>query len=227
MKFESNTANTIEKKIPKSEKEELFEQIFNNIVNNRILEDFQEDIETALDELDLDTDNIEDAQEALNFFNPEEQKQVLSLPASIRISRFKNILPKIRDKNGKIDFVVFFNSLLAESKKLGSTLGYHISPKNINRQEGQDWCIQASDFDDRDNQKMAYYSMDYLNLYRKKQGNFLYVVRAETGQGSSHRQDNDGKWGRASRLSIISCIPLDDLDREVNQNYEQRYKKAA
>src|SRR5690349_16296432 len=83
---------------------------------------------------------------------------------------------------------------IENGKKYGFSIGYHVSPFAT---EGD--TIIGKEPDHRDNDlPRAYYSSDYKHLYLKKHGNHLYAVRAEMGPDTSHRQDNDGAWGRAS-----------------------------
>jgi hypothetical protein len=72
---------------------------------------------------------------------------------------------------------------------------------------------------------MAYYSEDYLHRYQKKNGRYLYVVRAETRPEGSHKRDLANRWGRAPFLSIISEFDMQEVEREIDEMSEK--EKAA
>jgi hypothetical protein len=110
-------------------------------------------------------------------------------------------------------------AILESQVRFGATLGYHVSDKSV-EPSGVDWVIQGTELDDRDDMKMAYYSLDYENFYRKKPASQLYFVRAETGERSSHRRDQNGKWGRATQLAIVDQISLREVDGEVSELLE-------
>jgi hypothetical protein len=69
--------------------------------------------------------------------------------------------------------------------------------------------------------------MDYKNLFKKKKGNYLYVVRAIMGKDSSHKKDTSNNWGRADKLSIISEIPLQKIEEEFREKFSEEKQRAA
>ena len=143
---------------------------------------------------------------------------VFSIPWELRLKRFAALKQSI-DAGTSIESLVAV--LADESREKGYTLGYHISPTKI-RSESADgnavrsgWKIGGYEFDDRDNRPMAYYSLDYKNLYRKKRGAYLYVIRAELGEATDQKKDTTNNWGRASTLAIVAEFPIADIDEEV------------
>ncbi len=74
---------------------------------------------------------------------------------------------------------------------------------------------------------MAYYSLDYKNLYRKKRGSHLYIVRAETGSATDHKRDTSNNWGRTSTLSIIAEFPIAEIDEEVGKVEQELKNRQA
>ena len=204
-----------------SERDRTHEQVFSTLINKIIIEEFENDLYEIFEE-DEDVEKILDK---INAFSDEEQKMILAMPKSIRQKRFE-IMAKKNTRNGLLDTDAFVQELFNNAKENGFTLGYHISKKEI-IEEKSDWNIKGTDLDDRDDRFMAYYSLDYKNLFRKKRGEYLYVVRAETGPKSTHKLDNTNNWGRADKLSIIAALPLKELDEKVLKISEQRLKRAA
>ncbi len=210
--------------VEKIEREKIHEQIFMALITEKLLSEFEDDLYDVVDD-DEKTDAV---LETINAYTSEEQKHILAIPASIRKRRLEAVYKKTQ-KGNLFDAQSFVKELLNYSKEQGFTLGYHISPYKISK-DGNDWCVRATDFDDRDDRPMAYYSLDYKNLFRKRRGEYLYVVRAETGPQSTHKKDNTNNWGRANSLSIITSLPLQRLDEKVEKLYSKQnsqMKKAA
>ncbi|MEN9852701.1 MAG: hypothetical protein RI996_644 [Candidatus Parcubacteria bacterium] len=107
------------------------------------------------------------------------------------------------------------DSVVEINKRNGFTLGFHMSKFDI-KPEHKGWVIAGYELDDRDNLPMAYYSLDYTNAFRKRDPNFIYVVRADT-KSDTHKKDLTNNWGRASSLSIIAKLDVADIDKEVEQ----------
>lgn len=191
--------------IQKIEREQIHEQVFAAMINERLINEFEESLYDVLD----DDDRINKILDTINGFTNDEQKKILSIPASIRKRRFEVLL-----KNKKMNNADFVNELLQNAQDNGYTIGYHVSPYKINPDQN-DWTVNPTGLDDRDNRAMAYYSLDYKNLFRKKRGEYLYVIRAETGTNSTHKRDTSNNWSRANKLAIITSLPLVELDEKV------------
>ena len=203
----------------KIDNQKFREYCFIKAVNERIIDDFVESLENVID----DDEFIGDVLDAINGYSVDDQKRILSLPQSIREKRFLFVYNTIFQVSGKHDAKEFVRFLLEDAQKGGFTIGYHVSPRVI-APEGNDWYVRGTEMDDRDNMHMAYYSMDYTNLVRKNRGDFLYVIRAESGENSSHKKDNSNNWGRANALSIVSAIDLSEIDQRMEDMFTQKNK---
>ncbi|MDP2815046.1 MAG: hypothetical protein Q8O19_00010, partial [Rectinemataceae bacterium] len=110
------------------------------------------------------------------------------------------------------------DELLERARKYGFTLGFHLSPIDIRPGKDGSWMIKGTEKDHRhDDRAMAYYSTDYSHRYLKKPSRYLYVIRAETGEDTSHYPDNDGTWGHASSLAVIDQVDMQSLEKEMDQ----------
>lgn len=201
-----------EQHIPPVERQKAAEQIFSSLIFEKILKDFRQ----ALDNCGYEPEDIEQIEKGISSLSEEDRKAALSIPVEIR----ESYLQRLKDMSPE----QVVQKLVENGRKYGFSIGYHVSPFAM---EGND--IVGREPDHRDNDlPRAYYSTNYRDLYLKKRGNNLYVVRAETGPNSSHRQDNDGVWGRASTLAIISRFDLKDVRSEVSKRlkeYEQQKLK--
>lgn len=175
-------------------------------------------LQNTLSEANFSPEEEDEFLSTLSALTETDQKSVLTLPFEIRgqlLSRYHD-----RIKNGLMMPADVVRDLLQKNKRYGYTLGYHLSNHQIPKKQAA-WDVAGNELDDRDNMKMAYYSEDYLNRYKKKSGHWLYVVRAETGPESSHKVDLKNHWGRAPTLSIV-----DELDmRQVEQAIEEALEK--
>jgi hypothetical protein len=207
---------------PKNEEEirNDYEKIFAKVVCEKLIEDFEEDLYEI-----FDYDQADNFLEEVNGLDVEDQKKVFSLPKSIRIRRLKFLKEKFY-KNNNFNLKGLIAELIESAEKNGFALGYHISPNKILEKEDE-WVVNGTEMDDRDDRKMAYYSLDYENLFRKKRGNFLYIVRAIIGKETSHKKDTSNNWGRADQLSIVAEVPLEEVDNEVNRLFDNLSEKKA
>ena len=191
------------------------ETLFAQCVTERILSD----VESSMLDADFTESDIVAFKESLYQFSEDQIKQILSVPWELRERRFAAF-----KKVGK-DPSQIAQDLLEDAEKNGFTIGYHLSSHEIDpisgRNASEEWCIDESELDDRDDRMMAYYSLDYENLFRKKSGKYLYIVRAHTGKETSHKQDGNNHWGRASKLSIVSKLDIADIDDDVERRFTQ------
>lgn len=195
---------------------------FDSLVQSALLESMR----SSLEESEFEPEEIEELATALAQLSTEDQKMVLAIPFELRERLFKKYRDAIDAKKTTPKEMVL--DILEKNKKYGFTLGYHLSSKQIQKTIAQDgalaWTIKGSEIDDRDNGpdttnnnvRMAYYSEDYLNRYKKKPGNYLYVVRAEIGESSSHKRDGRNHWGRAPSLSIIAELDMRDIEQQID-----------
>jgi hypothetical protein len=202
--------------------EKIKEEIFAKLINERIVEDFEDGLYEVFDG---DDEIVESFLAILSDLDLKSLQGVLAIPKSLRFKRL-SFLKNEHSKEGRADIRQIINDLRRDSEEKGYQFGYHISPNRILEKE-EDWTIDGSEFDDRDDRKMAYYSMDYKNLFKKKKGNYLYVVRAIMGKDSSHKKDTSNNWGRADKLSIISEIPLQKIEEEFREKFSEEKQRAA
>lgn len=200
------------------------EMVFDILIKEKIIDVFISDLE------DVGFEDIEIDEFIVKLRNLSENsiKGVLSIPQELRRKNFRLYKEKLSSGKISIDNIVAeFNKNAQENDY---TLGYHVSKTDIPEERGK-WEIKATEFDDRDDRNMAYYSLDYKNLYRIDRGTKLYVIRAKTGENSSHKLDNKSNWGRAGTLSIVCKIDLSQLDLEMEEKIrelkEKRLRSAA
>lgn len=190
------------------------ESIFDVLIKGEIIDVFINDFEDA----GFEKEEIDEFLTKLKSLDEDSIKRVLSMPDELRKRNFPLFKQKIEDGEMQVSEIV--DRLLEIGLKNGFSLGYHISKYDIQK-EGDKWEIKATELDDRDDRKMAYYSLDYKNLYRADRGTKLYVVRAETGDNSTHKRDTKNNWGRANSISIICKIDLASIGEEIEKRLKQ------
>ena len=90
------------------------------------------------------------------------------------------------------------------------------------------WVVYGKEKDHRDNDlPMAYYSFDYMNLYKSKDPKYIYVVSVQKSQSSGNRRDGNNQWGRAPSLSVVEKFDLRELEMEVEAIAQERKKETA
>ncbi len=200
--------------LEEAKKLELKEQLFDEHVKAALFEQFEE----SMSEFFSDRDT-EEFFSALSKFTDLEIREALTLPYELQL-RFFERQHNIKEKTGK-NISEIVDSLISLTKGKGYEIGYHVTPHEvpmIDTNNGTEWNIYGSEKDHRDNDlARAYYSLNYSAIYRKKGGSHLYLIRAETGEDSSHKRDYDGSWGRASQLSIIAEINIVETDKKINE----------
>jgi hypothetical protein len=196
----------------------LKEKIFLSVVFDKLIDTFEDDLYDA----GAEEEDIRYFRDKVSHRSQEEILGVLSLPKDIRNNLFHKAFTKEAAGNVAIDSIV--SSALDGYHKYGYTLGYHVSDKEIVPTKNG-WNISPTEVDDRDDMKMAYYSVDYEHFYRKKPAKYIYFVRAETGENSSHKKDTSSRWSRAVSLSVVDKVPLAEVDELVEKTYKEALKK--
>lgn len=198
------------------------EEIFRDYINAGIYEDFFE----ALEDAEFDDEQLDEFQAALKDLDKDELAGVFSLPYELRGMRLARVKADI--EAGKVTPREAIRQLADSAAEHGFTIGYHVSPNQISkvRENGkQHWGVRGYEMDDRDNRPMAYYALDYENIYRKRPGTkYLYTIRAQTGPNSDHKVDTSNNWGRATGLSIIKEFDLKELEEDVQRDYERQVR---
>jgi hypothetical protein len=200
--FKEDSYYSIPQGINKKEsQDEQIENAFHDYVLEVLVSDFREDLQESGKDIEFEKDFLAH----LKNQGPEEQMMTLSLPKALRVRFFKNFQGTSQE---------MVDEMLKIAQKEGFIIGYHASPRDINSRKEKDrqgkdiitWDILPTDLDDRDDRKMAYYSLDIKHVYDSKMSNYLYLVRVNRNGNFGHKYDNDGSWGRADRLSIISKV---------------------
>ncbi|MDP3402549.1 MAG: hypothetical protein Q8S35_01170 [bacterium] len=191
-------------------RETMRDRIFDQLVAARVLDTFLDE----LDECDFKESDLEEITSAFGELPEADKRAVLAIPAQLRPQVFKRYASMIHD--GTISGRGMIDDVLEKARKYGFTLGFHLSPIDIRPGKDGSWMIKGTEKDHRhDDRAMAYYSTDYSHRYLKKPSRYLYVVRAETGEDTSHYPDNDGSWGHASSLAIIEQVDMPALEKEM------------
>ncbi|MDB5189352.1 MAG: hypothetical protein JWL82_309 [Parcubacteria group bacterium] len=209
-KFERRISPSPE--LEKKDREGLREIIFQQLVQSKILEHFHDE----LDDADIPAEALNEISSTFYSLSEDNKRAVLAIPAQLRPALFTKYAERIRKGELSGTGVVF--DILEKAQKYGFTIGFHLSPRDIRADKDGSWVVKGTEPDHRhDDLPMAYYSMDYAHRYLKKPAQFLYVVRSEVGETSSHYRDNDASWGHASSLSIVDKIDMKALEEEMNE----------
>lgn len=194
------------------------EMIFDTLIKGEIIEAFVADMEDS----GFEKEEIDEFLMELEKVDEKSIKGILSMPEELRKRNFPVFKRKIDE--GKMSIQSMIDNMKEVSQKNGFTIGYHTSKVDIPK-EGEKWEIKATELDDRDDRKMAYYSLDRKSLYRADRGTNLYVVRSEIGENSSHKRDGKNNWGRANSLSIICKVELPEIDLKIEEELKKLKEK--
>ena len=197
-------------------REALRNEIFDQLIAGKVLDTFLDE----LDEQAFTESDIEDIVSSFSRLSEHDKKAVLAIPAQLRPQMFARFAAKFQ--SGTFSGQDMVNELLEKATTHGFTLGFHLSPADIRPEKDGSWIIKGTEKDHRHNDRtMAYYSMDYSHRYLRKPSRYLYVIRAETGEQSSHYPDNDGSWGHASSLAIVEQIDMKSLENEMDRRLQE------
>jgi hypothetical protein len=223
-KFNEDKRWTFETNSPK-------EILFKNFVEEQILNDYKKDLLSLGISEDV-VDSIDDLFLG-DFFSDRDKEIFCTLPYEIRLRQFNSYFEeknKTVDEFNEKDWVDFISYIIELNKDLDPHIGFHATPSVVSKEKLQNqtnrekWSIKGTEQDHRnDDMPMAYYSLSLEKLFRQKNINKLYIVRANLAPGNNHYPDNDGHWGRSGNLSIISEINFTDEDNkrldELVKNY--------
>ncbi|HEY4480199.1 MAG TPA: hypothetical protein VJB58_01890 [Candidatus Paceibacterota bacterium] len=190
------------------------EFIFDTLILAEIVDSFIVDLEEA----GFEKEEVDEFLEEINKYDNEAIKGILAIPKELRGKNFVRYKEEIDNNKNTIAKIVA--QLNNSAYKNGYTLGFHVSKADILPENGV-WEVKGKELDDRDDMTMAYYSLDYKNIYRIDRGKNLYVVRAKIGNNTEHKRDTSNNWGRASSLSIIHKIDLAKIDEKVEERIKQ------
>ena len=202
--------------IEQKRREKLRDELFSQLIAGKVLDDFDDDLICS----EMPEVAIEGFNKAFRELSEEDKRAVLAIPAQLRPIQFGKYARRVLD--GELTGAEVVADILAKAERYGYTLGFHLSLYDIPRTQDGSWYVRGTEPDHRhDDMPMAYYSMDYSNRYRDKRTTYLYVIRAETGESTSHYRDNDGTWGHASSLAIISQVKLDEIEKELDERFKE------
>lgn len=196
---------------------EMKNYAFRAIILNRLLRDAENDMRSA----GMTEEQVGEVENFLGGMGMEAGEAFLSVPAEIREKRYADIVKNIEMGS---DMEKELAKLMEETMGKKISLGYHITDADIPKSgpaNNWNWSINGYEYDHRDNLSMAYYSLDHDNLFYKRKGKYVYVVRADLGKDTSHRLDENNRWGRAPRLSIIDRFDIAEIDGEVDEAMEE------
>jgi hypothetical protein len=224
--FNINKPSVTTKKPESSDQEQDIkrEYYFRALIQARLVESLCE----SLDDAGFEPEDIEAFTNALGKLSTEDADAVLAIPYEVRERIFTVYEKKLRA--GELSIAEVVSDLLAKNKAAGVTLGYHLSRAKIPKQQtpaGTHWTIKGTELDDRDNMPMAYYSEDYVHRYQTKGGRFLYVVRSEQGDNSTHKRDLANRWSRARALSIIDEYDMAEIEDEIDHKIASEKRTGA
>lgn len=212
--------------IERSETKQAHEIERDLVFRSVVLSHLFDTIHSSLEDAEFTEEEVGAFMESLSAMTEEDQRAVLSVPFELR-SRVYGLY-RSRMERGEITVADIPQDLCQKNKELGFTTGYHLSNRQVPKiraQSGVVWKIDGTEFDDRDEMRMAYYSEDYLSRYKKKSAKYLYVVRAEVGPNSAHKRDTSNRWGRATNLSIVDEYDMQKLEQEMDQEIQKQHEK--
>jgi hypothetical protein len=201
---------------PESESvHELRERAFRVLVDRHLVNSWRE----ALADADFESDEIDGFIDALGACSEEELDRVLSVPDELR----GQILEHYRERidNDELEPNDMVGELRDKASRNGFSIGFHTSNHDIRPDEEGRWMIRGTEQDHRDNDmSMAYYAKDYEAMYRRKQPQYIYVVRARD------EDRTDGKWWRAPSLSVIAQLPMQQVQASVEEITQEAQEQA-
>lgn len=224
MKFESTpkiseykNSNNVVESLRTPEQLATKEYIFRDIIENKALDSFKEHMDNA----GFEENQIAEF-ELMLASNPDMMPKILAFPYELKKRSFSHFQKQINE--GKADLQFMFDTMVKRAKMINPKIAYHCSQQDIRSKMIKDtygpvevWNIDGTEKDHRDDDlPMAYYSFNYLHLYREKNPKYLYLIESNP----KHRTDG-ADWGRAPGLSIIDRLDLKEVDKQVEERYQE------
>ncbi len=222
--------NKTENILPSQSNEEFVtrkEQIFRTLVEDQILNHTV----SLMEQIGFSPDDIHHWNELMSSLSEQQKMYIVSFPYELK-KRF--LTEAKRNQNGENKFQSIIDTACKSGELLHRSIGFHATNKDIIPKKEmvggrfiEEWRIEGTEKDHRNNDlPMAYYSEDYMHLFRTKNPKYIYVVA--TQQNGSHHRDGSQNWGRASSLAVIDKLDLGEIDRQVeNISHEYENKKNA
>jgi len=217
IEFENLSPELKEKKITERERN----WVFNQLVETKLYDSFIDSFEKH----GFSQEEISEFDNVVKNLSLEEYDALISHPHELKERGVPYGIKMIR--SGKMTMEKFVRDIVQYNLKIGRRVAYHTSDKNIlpvrkNDKETGEWVVYGTERDHRDDDNyMAYYSFDYVNLYRKKNPDHIYAISIQTKGRFGHRKDYTGEWGRAPSLTVIDHFNVKELDQEVNEMMEK------
>lgn len=206
-----------EKPLSIEEKSELFlkiilEKVFSTVNKDLLNSGFnQEDVDYLINKLDTE-------------YSSREAQRFLALPYSARKFAYKKFASEMikKDDRGERNKVIdkmldyYINNNLLKN----TYFAFHNTNSDIHKviegpQKREEWYVKGDEKDHRNSDlPMAYYSMNFKDLFFRGPMKYLYLVRANLDKDY---KDNDGSWGRAYSLPIIDRFDLQEIMSEINK----------
>ena len=183
-------------------------------MTQQLFEDFFDELEGYISK-----DDADEMRGILSLFNDEDISATLSLPHELRERKFTEFENALKNHTSTPKDLI--EKMVKVSSKYNFGIGYHTSPNEIRPDENGHWSIKGTESDHRDGDRaMAYYSKKYRHLFKKKNPQFVYIVRTEP---DTHK--SDGNWSRATELSIVTSVPFKDVFEYVEKTAHSIYEK--
>ena len=204
-------------------------EIFQEVVANKMVDTYEKEMQSA----GFTQEEVSRFRDAVIPLGYEDSDAIYAFPWELKQRALPAFLKKIRDGKETVEGMV--EKIVAASKQQHRQLAFHASNDNIVPKEEtsqgmkvKSWVIYGKEKDHRDNDlPMAYYSFDYMNLYRSKNPQYIYVVSIQRNETSGNRKDGNDQWGRAPSLSIVEKFDLRELELEVDGIAQERKKETA
>ena len=181
--------------------EKIKDRLFDEYMKRVIMEDFYADLKDYFSDEEIDIFRREFSELSI-----EEFEAAISIPYELRQKLFMRLF-EAYDKGTKLETVIA--GYVSQVARYGYSIGYHTSPYEIEPTDSGMWSIKGTEADHRDDDRMmAYYSIQYRHLFKKRHPKFIYAVRSSLTDGS-HK--SDGNWHRGDSLSVIMKVPFEDV----------------
>jgi hypothetical protein len=207
-------------KISHMDPEREKDHIFDILVMNEIVSAFSDDLADA----GFEDYQIKEFEKQIESLEEEQIKSVLATPRELRVRNFPKYFELVNSGSKTIEDIV--KEITQHAQRKSYTLGYHVSNSEILR-NGDEWVVNGKEVDDRDDRAMAYYSLDYANIFKTHRCKFLYVIRAQTGEDTDHKRDTSNNWGRASTLPIVHQLDLLKINEQVEEVYRSEKQEES
>ncbi len=192
------------------------DKVFDQYMKIKIMDDYISDLRDY-----FSTEEISVFQQSILELSDDELVNLISIPFELRHKLFKKLFDAYTD-GMTLEAVV--SGYIAQMQAYQYSIGYHTSPYDFGPDDKNQWNIKGTESDHRDSDRMmAYYSMQYRHLFKKRHPKFIYAVRSSVADGS-HK--TDGNWYRGDTLSVIMKVPFDEVVQYVESTVRKEERPA-